>query len=171
MELALLIGIPASGKSTFCRERFFGSHLRLSLDMLRTRRRERGLFQACLETRTRAVIDNTNASPEERALFIAPARQARFRIVGYYLSTDLSLALARNKARAGAARVPDVALLATHSRLRLPNFEERFDELFFVTDDGRGGFTVEPWRRQEEGAQPIQEQVLAHVPIYKDREL
>ncbi len=145
MELALLIGIPGSGKSTFCREHLFASHLRLSLDMLGTRRRERLLFEACLGTRTRVVIDNTNASRQERALFITAARVARFRVVGYYLRTDLRVALERNAARSGRARVPDVGLLATHSRLQIPEWSEGFEALFYVSEDGAGGFKVEPW--------------------------
>lgn len=34
MEGILFIGIQASGKSTFYKERFFNSHLRISLDLL-----------------------------------------------------------------------------------------------------------------------------------------
>ena len=49
MEAVLLIGIQASGKTTFYLERFSRTHLRLNLDMLRTRRRERLLLAACLE--------------------------------------------------------------------------------------------------------------------------
>ncbi len=152
MELALLIGIPGSGKSTFCARRFFASHVRLSLDVLGTRRRERLLFEACLQSRTRVVIDNTNASQSERALFIGAARAARFGIAGYYLQTDLRLALERNAARLGRARVPDAGLLAVHSRLQVPEWSEGFDELFYVSDDGAGGFTVEPWEPWEREA-------------------
>lgn len=162
MELALLIGIPGSGKSTFCRERFFASHLRLSLDMLRTRRRERLLLDACLATGTPVVIDNTNVSREERALFIGAARAARFRVAGYYLRTELALALERNASRVGRARVPNIGLLATHSRLRLPEWSEGFDELFFVSQDGRGGFAVEPWKSEPQSPA----QVLEGEPLY-----
>lgn len=169
MELALLIGIPGSGKSTFCAQNF-ASHLHLSLDVLGTRHRERVLFQACLQSQTRVVIDNTNASREERAAFIAPARAAGFRVVGYYLQTDLRLALARNAAREPGARVPDVGVLATHARLRLPAFEEGFDELFFVAGDGRGGFDAQPWRREAEVESEGAAQVLAGSAVYKDKE-
>lgn len=166
MELALLIGIPASGKSTFCRQKLFASHLRLSLDVLGTRRCEQTLFQACLSTQTRVVIDNTNASRGERALFIGPARAAGFRVVGYYLQTNLRLALERNQARSPGERVPDVGVLATHARLRLPDFEEGFDELFFVAHDERGGFDVQAWEHEEEAGP----QGLAGRAVYKDRE-
>src|SRR4051812_8782542 len=37
MEAVILIGIQGSGKSTFYRERFFDTHVRVSLDLLKTR--------------------------------------------------------------------------------------------------------------------------------------
>ena len=37
MQVVILIGIQGSGKSTFCRKRFFDTHVRINLDMLRTR--------------------------------------------------------------------------------------------------------------------------------------
>ncbi|MEN3294973.1 MAG: hypothetical protein V7642_4226, partial [Burkholderiales bacterium] len=40
MEMLLFIGIQASGKSTFYKERFFDTHVRISMDLLRTRNRE-----------------------------------------------------------------------------------------------------------------------------------
>ena len=33
MTAIILIGIPGSGKSTFCQQRFFFTHVRISLDM------------------------------------------------------------------------------------------------------------------------------------------
>ena len=41
MEAVILIGIQGSGKSTFYRERFFDTHVRINLDMLKTRQREK----------------------------------------------------------------------------------------------------------------------------------
>jgi transcriptional regulator with XRE-family HTH domain len=37
VEAIIFVGIQASGKSTFYRERFFDTHLRINLDMLKTR--------------------------------------------------------------------------------------------------------------------------------------
>jgi len=38
MEAVIFVGLQAAGKSTFYRERFFDTHVRINLDMLRTRR-------------------------------------------------------------------------------------------------------------------------------------
>jgi hypothetical protein len=47
-EAVIFIGVQASGKTSFYRQRFFETHLRISLDMLRTRQREQLLLVACL---------------------------------------------------------------------------------------------------------------------------
>ena len=48
MEAVILIGIQASGKSSFYKERFFDTHVRINLDMLKTKHRQRVLLDACL---------------------------------------------------------------------------------------------------------------------------
>lgn len=43
-DIVLMVGIPGSGKTMFCREWLFPSHLYISLDQLRTRSAEAELF-------------------------------------------------------------------------------------------------------------------------------
>lgn len=153
----LLIGIPASGKSTFCYQRFFDSHVRINRDQLKTRHREVLLLAACLQGRQSFVVDNTNFSKESRARFIAPARAAGFRVVGYYFDTRVADALARNRQRTGRGRIPDQGVLGIARRLEPPTRDEGFDELWRVSLDGTGGFAVdeERWdsaRSGDEGA-------------------
>ena len=76
MEAILLCGIQATGKSTFCRERFFATHVRLNLDMLRTRHREEQLLQACLGMGQPLVVDNTNVTRAERQRYVVSAKNA-----------------------------------------------------------------------------------------------
>ena len=70
MEAVIFVGVQGSGKTTLYLERFFTTHVRLSLDMLRTRNRERLLLDACIEAKQPFVIDNTNPTVEERARYI-----------------------------------------------------------------------------------------------------
>lgn len=143
MEAVILIGIQATGKSSFYLRHFFGTHVRINMDMLKTRHREQLLLRACVEGGTPFVADNTNPSASERARYILPARAARFRVVGYYFRSSVSDALKRNASRAGAERVPDKGIFGTHKRLQLPTYAEGFDELFYVTLDDERGFVVE----------------------------
>ena len=59
MEAVLLIGIPGSGKSSFYREQFYATHLRINRDMLKTKRRERALIEACLKIQQQFVLDTS----------------------------------------------------------------------------------------------------------------
>jgi predicted kinase len=66
MQAIIFTGIQASGKSTFYRDQFFCSHLRINLDMLKTRHREKRIFETCLEVGQPFVVDNTNPTLEDR---------------------------------------------------------------------------------------------------------
>ena len=41
MEAILFIGLPASGKSSFYKERFFGTHVRISRDLLKISKKQK----------------------------------------------------------------------------------------------------------------------------------
>jgi predicted kinase len=145
MEAILFIGIQGSGKSSFYKERFFNTHVRINLDMLKTKHRQQLLFKACLEAKQPFVIDNTNITAQMRAGFIIPAKAAGFRIVAYYFRSDVKAALLRNSQRVGIERVPDKAILGTHKQLQLPSREEGYDALYCVQIDEAGEFLVEEW--------------------------
>ena len=146
MEAVILIGIQASGKSTFFQQRFADTHVRINLDMLKTRRKEEKLVDACVAMRQRFVVDNTNPTAWDRARYIPKARAAGFRVIGYYFDSKVEDALRRNSERYGKKNIPSKAVVATHARLELPSLKEGFDELFHVKMKPRTGFTVEEWK-------------------------
>ncbi|MDQ3284948.1 MAG: ATP-binding protein [Actinomycetota bacterium] len=143
MEAVIFVGIQASGKSSFYRARFFDTHLRINLDMLKNRHREQLLLDACIEAKQPFVVDNTNPSVEERARYIERARSGGFRVVGYYFCSRPRESLARNEQRTGKARIPEKGILGTYKRLRVPAVEEGFDELYRVHTDETNSFVVE----------------------------
>jgi predicted kinase len=145
MEAVIFIGIQATGKSSFYRARFFNTHLRLSLDMLKTRHREDILLHACIEGKQSFVVDNTNPTVEERAKYIELARKSSFRVVGYYFQSRLEDAVRRNADRLSAGRIPERGIRGTAGRLQLPTFEEGFDALYYVYIADDGEFVVEEW--------------------------
>src|SRR4051794_11213091 len=142
MEAVIFMGIQGSGKSTFFRGRFFDTHVRISLDLLKTRHRERLFLQACLSSGQRFVIDNTNPRAEDRAAYIAAARGAAFRVVGYFFETTIRDALRRNSKRAGGAVIPVPGVIGTFKRLERPTWTEGFDELYTVTHGENDAFQV-----------------------------
>jgi len=142
MEAVIFIGIQGSGKSSFFRERFFDSHVRINLDMLRTRRREELLLAACLQAGQPFVIDNTNTVPADRARYVKPALAAGFRTVAYFFATSLREAMERNNLRAGKQKVPAPAVAAAFKKLVPPSADEGFDEIYTVNLRADCGFVV-----------------------------
>lgn len=132
MECVIFVGIQGSGKSAFFKERFADTHMRLNLDMLKTRARESRFFALCLETRQRCVIDNTNPAIADRAAYIAAARTNGFRVCGYFFDVPVADAMARNALRSDNRRIPVPGILATAKRLQPPQPAEGFDELWRV---------------------------------------
>jgi predicted kinase len=144
MEAVLFVGIQGSGKSSFFKERFYDTHVRINGDMLKTAHREQLLINACLEGRQRYVIDKINLTRRQRAKYIAEAKAANFRVVGFYFKCAPREAIARNANRTGKARVPVLAILSAYKHLEIPTWDEGFDELYCVTLDAENRFGIEP---------------------------
>jgi predicted kinase len=145
MGAIIFIGIQATGKSTFFQQRFFNTHVRINLDMLKTRNRERILLAACLEAKQPFVVDNTNLTREGRANYINQAKAAGFSVIGYYFKSALQAALERNRQRSGKALIPEKGIIGAHRRLELPSSDEGFDRLFYVEIAEDGQFVVKEW--------------------------
>ena len=137
-------GLQGSGKSTFYARRFADTHVRLNLDMLRTRHREDVLLHACLAALQPFVADNTNPTPRQRARYANLARASGFEAVEcYWFDTSTDACVARNAGRPDGARVPEVAVRGTAAKLVPPTRDEGFDRVWRVTPGEGGEFVVE----------------------------
>ena len=141
MEAVILCGLQGSGKTTLYRDRFIETHVRVSMDLLRTRAREAAFLKVCLETKMPFVVDNTNPTVADRARYVAPAREAGFKVVAYLVEVDHAVAAAQNAARARV--VPAAGLRDVARRLVRPAPEEGIDELWHATA-GIDGWRIEP---------------------------
>ncbi|MGH9411499.1 MAG: AAA family ATPase [Vicinamibacterales bacterium] len=142
-DCVILIGLPASGKSTFYRRRFSGTHTHISKDLFPSgarakESRQRTQLDTELAAGRSVVVDNTNVTRGERAAIIQTARGAGARVTGYYLPATTREAVARNEAREGRSKVPKVAIFTRAKQLVPPSLDEGFDELHVLrmTDDG-----------------------------------
>jgi predicted kinase len=141
-ELALLIGLPGAGKTSFYRAELAATHTHVSMDLLRNRRdratHQLVLVDEALGAGRSVAVDNVNATIAERARLIAVGRRHGAAVVGYVLDTAARECAARNRTRTGRGRVPDVAVFAAAKRRVAPTREEGFDALFTVhAEDGR----------------------------------
>ena len=144
MEAIVLCGVQGSGKTTLYRDRFLATHVRVSMDLLRTRAREAAFVRTCLETRQPFVVDNTNPTPADRRRYVEPARAAGFTVIGYLVEVDPAEALGRNAERSASDRIPVSGVVGTARRLQKPTLEEGFDELWHATAAPGDGWRIEP---------------------------
>ena len=141
----IFIGLQASGKSTFYRQRLAKDYVHINLDTLHTRNKERLLLEECLREGRSFVVDNTNPTALDREKYISAARKHGYQVDGYFFQSVVADCMARNRRRQGKACVPDKAIACTSNRLELPSYGEGFDHLYFVRME-RDEFAIENWR-------------------------
>lgn len=115
------------------------------MDMLKTRHREIILLHACIEMKQPFVVDNTNPTKKDRKRYIDLAKKKKFKIIGYYFSSEISQSLKRNRKRPEGEQIPERGIKGTYSKLELPDYNEGFNELYYVKTDEMGGFEVSAW--------------------------
>ncbi|GGS69591.1 hypothetical protein GCM10010156_30450 [Planobispora rosea] len=146
LEVAVLVGLQGSGKSTFYRRVLAATHAHVSKDDFpnarRRQERQLRLIHEALDEGRDVAVDNTNPSAQEWRPLIGAAREHGARVIAYWFPPDLPGSLERNAVREGRARVPEVGVFATLKRLRRPLLADGFDALFTVRLDGCGGFEV-----------------------------
>lgn len=141
-EVVIFTGIPASGKTSFYKEKFFPSHMYISLDQVRTRSAENELFAFCLKRNKNCVIDNTNITKAERNRYIPASKAHGAHLISYFFPPEPEKCITRNATRTGRARVPDSAILGKFKKLEKPSRDEGFDEIWQVTLS-ENGFSAE----------------------------
>lgn len=142
----ILMGIQASGKTTFYHQYLKDSCEHISLDILHTRNKERLAMEGCIERGVSFAVDNTNPTKEERQKYIKAAHHAGYQVIGCYFKSGISECMARNTLREGKARVPDIAIASTSNKLELPSASEGFDRLYYVSTSSDNTFCIEEWR-------------------------
>jgi predicted kinase len=146
MQVLLFCGIQATGKSTFYKNNFFNTHIRISMDLLHTRSKEDRFLQTCFEVQQQIVVDNTNPTRAERAKYIALAQANKYKVIGYFFESRIKDCLVRNEQRTGKDKINERGIIAASNKLEIPAFSEGFDELYFVRIAADGQFEVQAWQ-------------------------
>jgi bifunctional polynucleotide phosphatase/kinase len=129
LTLVLLVGYPASGKSTYCRSVLNG-YERISRDELGTMPKCLKRARSFLEAETSVVIDNLNASRADREPFITLAHELKASVVVIHFRIRMSMAQAWNEKRGEAGHVPAVVYYTYRKRFELPEPDEGIDEIY-----------------------------------------
>lgn len=138
MEMIILMGLQASGKSTFYHTHFAATHEHVSKDLLRrSKNKNKDQMQAerierAFQEQRSVVVDNTNATIQDRLPLIDLGRRYGAKITGYYFQPEVSSSRKRNIQREGKAQVPDIAIFITANKFTPPSYAEGFDTLYYV---------------------------------------
>ncbi len=138
MEIIILMGLQASGKSTFYRTHFATTHEHVSKDLLlQSKNKNKNQKQAeCIERafqeQRSVVVDNTNATIQDRLPLIDLGHRYDAKIIGYYFQPDVLSSRKLNMQRTGKAQVPEKVIFITAHKFELPTYAEGFDTLYYV---------------------------------------
>jgi predicted kinase len=149
-ELVILVGLQASGKTGFYRQRFAATHAHVSKDLMpRSARnketRQLDQVERALASGASVVLDNTNPRAADRAALVAIAHRHGARAVAYFFPPQVADSIRRNAARTPS--VPKVAIFTTLKKLQPPTWAEGFDEISQVRLAEDGSFSVVPLAR------------------------
>lgn len=148
--LVMLVGIPASGKTTVRKtivERTLSKVCYISLDeihniiaqldenkgvdfgTIRSKAINVGqdVFELFLATGLDIVIDATNLTVKSRKKWLNKAKD--YLKIAYVLDYDLEECIERNSMRSEIEKVPEHVIRAMHSRFEMPTMTEGFDEV------------------------------------------
>ena len=145
--LAIIIGIQGSGKSTFYKKHLAENYVRINLDTLVTREKEWELVKQCFDKGYNLAIDNTNPTKYDREKYILLALVNGYKIIGYYMDSTLEDCVKRNNQRTGKEKIPLDAIRKTANKLQLPSYDENFDELYKVKNNGKE-FVLKKWAKR-----------------------
>ncbi|KAH9496840.1 hypothetical protein Btru_010407 [Bulinus truncatus] len=137
-ELVIMVGQPASGKSTF-RKRYlepFG-YVAVNRDTLKTMEKCLKVAKVELESGKSVVVDNTNPSVSSRAAFIKLAKEKGIPCRCFWLQTSQELShhlnmFRQNQTNGQVRRIPDVGYNMFKKNFENPNTSEGFDSIVEV---------------------------------------
>lgn len=141
LELVIFCGSPASGKSTYFRNNLEPlGYERVNQDILKTRPKCVKVAREYLEAKKSVAVDNTNADPETRLVWITLAKELNVPIRCVHLLSPPDLCRHNNAVRAGnkemnpeaRTSLPGIAFGDFGRRFKAPRLDEGFEDIITV---------------------------------------
>ncbi|EPX70591.1 DNA kinase/phosphatase Pnk1 [Schizosaccharomyces octosporus yFS286] len=135
-EIVVLVGYPASGKSTLCQNQIVPcGYERINQDTLKTRARCIKAAVEALENKKSVVVDNTNPTIEAREAWVELAKRFNIPARCVYVEVPELLAKHNNTFRYIQQEIkglPEVAYTSFRSRFQKPTTKEGFQDVEIV---------------------------------------
>ena len=136
-ELIILVGMQASGKSTFCKN-YLSDYFRINQDTLKTKKKCFSICQMQMENeKKKIVIDNTNGQVETRKIYIDLAQKYDYKVRIFLFKTSREICNHMNVFREVSGerkRVPDIAYNMYKSKYTQPSLQEGYDTILEIKD-------------------------------------
>lgn len=145
--MVILIGLQASGKSTFFEQYFKEKDFaHVNLDSLHSRNKENVLIEECIEKGQSFVVDNTNPTCADRSRYMDMVKGKGYKTVCVFMQSILKDCIERNELRDRV--VPQVAIAGTSNKLEMPSYTEGFDKIYFAKIDKTkfNWFLIDEWK-------------------------
>lgn len=96
--LIVLVGLPGSGKSTFCKQSEYKSYVRINQDE-QGKLAHRHMFDEALEQRRHIIVDRCNFNVDQRSRYLKPAQEAGYYTIIVWLQRNAETCIERIKSR------------------------------------------------------------------------
>lgn len=125
--VSMMIGLPASGKSTFA-QYVLGNLPIVSKDLCNgSESQEMKRLEDLLSKGEHIVVDDTNYDRKSRAKIIALCHKYHAEVKAIYITTDKQTCIERNRTR--EKKIPEVAIHTIAKRFEKPKLEEGFIDI------------------------------------------
>ena len=137
-ELVLMVGRPASGKSSFTRRYFVpAGYVQINRDTLTTPVKCQREAQKAIEEGKSVCVDNTNPKAADRAVYIAMAKKKKINVRCFYFKTSPQIAshlnfFRQNQTNGEVRRIPMVAYRIYDKYFEAPTKAEGIDDVIEV---------------------------------------